>query len=118
MVSLSLSHYIKNSSQNQEYHVIVYVIRYVPGNPGAPWSHQEVIVVKSKLYSIFGKGGGKDALEQIYDGENPSTWEDVPDAPKMLRLGFHDCLKYTDGSGGCDGCLNWEGQHDHSCGIS
>ena len=23
--------------------------------------------------------------------------------------GFHDCLKYKDGSGGCDGCLNWEG---------
>jgi len=26
-----------------------------------------------------------------------------------LRLGFHDCLKYTDGSGGCDGCLEWAG---------
>merc|ERR550539_81392 len=30
-----------------------------------------------------------------------------PNAPKFLRLAFHDCLKYTDGSGGCDGCLNW-----------
>ena len=30
-------------------------------------------------------------------------------APKAVRLGFHDCLKYTDGTGGCDGCLNWEG---------
>ena len=28
---------------------------------------------------------------------------------KLLRLAFHDCIKYTDGSGGCDGCLNWEG---------
>ena len=33
----------------------------------------------------------------------------LPDAAKMLRLGFHDCLKYEDGTGGCDGCLNWEG---------
>ena len=30
-------------------------------------------------------------------------------AAKVLRLTFHDCLKYTDGTGGCDGCLNWEG---------
>ena len=28
---------------------------------------------------------------------------------KLLRLSFHDCLKYKDGSGGCDGCLNWHG---------
>ena len=30
-------------------------------------------------------------------------------APKVLRLTFHDCLKYDDGTGGCDGCLNWSG---------
>ena len=22
---------------------------------------------------------------------------------------FHDCIRYADGSGGCDGCLNWSG---------
>ena len=27
----------------------------------------------------------------------------------LLRLVFHDCMRYTDGSGGCDGCLNWHG---------
>ena len=27
---------------------------------------------------------------------------------KFVRLAFHDCLKYTDGSGGCDGALNWD----------
>ena len=25
----------------------------------------------------------------------------------LLRLAFHDCVRYADGSGGCDGCLNW-----------
>ena len=49
-----------------------------------------MLVVKAKLYSLFNKN-------------------DEVRAPVMLRLGFHDCLKYTDGSGGCDGCLNWEG---------
>merc|ERR1719350_622888 len=33
----------------------------------------------------------------------------LPLPPKFLRLSFHDCVKYTDGTGGCDGCLNWEG---------
>ena len=28
---------------------------------------------------------------------------------KALRLAFHDCIPYKDGSKGCDGCLNWEG---------
>ena len=30
----------------------------------------------------------------------------------LIRLAFHDCLKYSmdqGGGGGCDGCLNWEG---------
>ena len=37
----------------------------------------------------------------------------APSAAKILRLSFHDCLKYSDGKGnsfgGCDGCLNWDG---------
>ena len=81
---------------------------YIPGSPGAPWTKYEVLTVKSKLYSIFARKGGANALKQIY-GKNPSGWVDVPNAPKFLRLGFHDCLKYVDGSGGCDGCLNWKG---------
>ena len=30
----------------------------------------------------------------------------------LIRLAFHDCLRYSmeeGGGGGCDGCLNWEG---------
>ena len=26
----------------------------------------------------------------------------------LLRLAFHDCIPYEDGSGGCDGCLNFK----------
>ena len=26
----------------------------------------------------------------------------------LLQLGFHDCHLYDDGTGGCDGCLNWQ----------
>ena len=31
------------------------------------------------------------------------------DAPKLLRLAFHDCLLHEGGGGGCDGCLDWAG---------
>ena len=30
----------------------------------------------------------------------------------ILLLSFHDCLRYADGEGGCDGCLNWSGVGD------
>ena len=62
---------------------------YVPGTPGGSWTKDELVTVKAKLYSIF-------------------RHNKAPKAPKVVRLGFHDCLKYADGSGGCDGCLNWQ----------
>ena len=44
-------------------------------------------------------------------GANVSTpgerWADLPSPAKVVRLAFHDCMPYADGSGGCDGCLEW-----------
>ena len=69
---------------------------YLPGQPGAEWTKDDLSIVKAKLYRIF-SGGGFDAVEELNGLESgyPSkvTWSDVPDAAKMLRLGFHDCLK-------------------------
>ena len=31
---------------------------YVPGTPGADWTLQEVLAVKSKLQTVFGTNGG------------------------------------------------------------
>ena len=61
---------------------------YVPGNPGAPWTEEQILIMKAKFFNYF----------SLCDC-----------AQKHLRLGFHDCIKYTDGTGGCDGCLNWHG---------
>ena len=41
-------------------------------------------------------------------GENRRGMDIAFNERKMLRLAFHDCFKYTDGQGGCDGCLNLE----------
>ena len=91
---------------------------YVPGTPGAPWSESEVLAVKAKIRMTFAMGGYnaiRDALLALgepSDAINNSTiywWGTYPSAPKLLRLAFHDCVRYTDGTGGCDGCLNWKG---------
>ena len=87
---------------------------YKPGEPGAPWTKQEMLTIKAKLYTLFMQDGGSNAVDEfriikklkaknVLKGRKNSR---VPDAPKMLRLSFHDCLKYKDGTGGCDGCLN------------
>ena len=74
--------------------VIVASERYVPGTPGASWTEEEMMTVKAKLYSIFNNGGGFKAMEELYGTpDNGVTFMDVPNSAKMLRLGFHDCLK-------------------------
>ena len=33
----------------------------------------------------------------------------IPNLPKVVRLAFHDCIRHSDASEGCNGCLNFEG---------
>eukprot|EP00756_Hemistasia_phaeocysticola_P021494 Hpha_TRINITY_DN15778_c1_g7::TRINITY_DN15778_c1_g7_i2::g.40662::m.40662 len=86
--------------------------KYVPGTPGAAWSEEEMLTMKAKLWRLFDtKQASKIAFEWKY------TWHSSDPDPKptiaarpvgvTLRLAFHDCLKYTDNTGGCDGCLNF-----------
>ena len=65
---------------------------YQPGTPGAPWSEEEMLIVKAKMQDIFRRGGGFDAVRTIRP-DHSGRWSRIPDAPKFLRLGFHDCLK-------------------------
>eukprot|EP01063_Lacrimia_lanifica_P012945 TRINITY_DN1963_c0_g1_i1.p1 TRINITY_DN1963_c0_g1~~TRINITY_DN1963_c0_g1_i1.p1 ORF type:complete len:854 (+),score=199.95 TRINITY_DN1963_c0_g1_i1:51-2612(+) len=81
--------------------------QYVPGAPGGPWSREEMLVVKAKLSRLFDvEQAGHISWE--WKGLHPGEEVSVPNrpVPLVLRLGFHDCLRYTDGTGGCDGCLN------------
>ena len=48
--------------------------------------------------------GGTEALETFL--EHSRTF--LPTVPRLVRLTFHDCLKYVSGGGGCDGCLNFK----------
>jgi len=64
------------------------------GNGGAPWSPFEMAVVRDIL------------LKEI---RRATSGRDELSGAKFVRLAFHDCLRHQDGSGGCDGALNWDG---------
>ena len=93
---------------------------YTPGTPGGPWTYDELLVVRAKLWSLMIDGRAQTLYKKIPYNDRPMAGEldekwmnkGLQFFPaKLLRLIFHDCLKYTDGSGGCDGCLNWEGMN-------
>ena len=93
---------------------------YTPGTPGGPWTYDELLVVRAKLWSLMIDGRAQTLYKKIPYNDRPMADEldekwinkGLQFFPaKLLRLIFHDCLKYTDGSGGCDGCLNWEGMN-------
>jgi len=76
---------------------------YQPGTPGGPWTPAEIDIVRAKLLRML------DPTQDWRIFPDRSKWRDMPPTEtKLLRLAFHDCLKYTDGSGGCDGCLDWK----------
>ena len=95
---------------------------YVPGQPGAAWSTDEIFAIKAKLWRMFTFKGGREMVQELYPNFSfPNNFVyakcrtdggvqcDMPDAAKVLRLAFHDCIPYLNGSGGCDGCLHWKG---------
>ena len=65
---------------------------YVPGEPGGPWTMEELLIVKAKLYVLFSNEDGRNSLKEL-NGRDSSWGGDEPNEAKMLRLGFHDCLK-------------------------
>ena len=102
-------------------------------SPGVPWTEEESLIVKAKIYAIMGSGEKAEDYLRIHkereaelhgyvtmqrpSTKNPKNWTfpewpepaSVPNAPKFIRLGFHQCLKNSDGTGGCNGCLNNHG---------
>lgn len=84
---------------------------YVPGTPGAKWSRADVLIVKAKLSRLFDVEQSVGIVNE-YAALHPSEVRpEIVQRPVavVLRLGFHDCLRYIDGAGGCDGCLNFDG---------
>eukprot|EP00756_Hemistasia_phaeocysticola_P021489 Hpha_TRINITY_DN15778_c1_g3::TRINITY_DN15778_c1_g3_i1::g.40632::m.40632 len=87
--------------------------KYVPGTPGAEWTEEEMLIMKAKLWRLFDTSqSGHITWEWKYmhhakDPDPKPSLTSRP-VPLTLRMSFHDCLKYTDNTGGCDGCLNFQ----------
>eukprot|EP00930_Biecheleria_cincta_P012208 TRINITY_DN11570_c0_g1_i5.p1 TRINITY_DN11570_c0_g1~~TRINITY_DN11570_c0_g1_i5.p1 ORF type:complete len:744 (-),score=97.96 TRINITY_DN11570_c0_g1_i5:85-2205(-) len=80
---------------------------YKPGTSGGAWTQTQMAAIRAKLIRLIEDGDAVTREGKIsVPGER---WAGLPTGAKLLRLSFHDCLKYRDGSGGCDGCLEWTG---------
>ena len=66
-------------------------------------------MVKAKLVQVFLSSGSvyNEYLALHPEVDPPKGGANNPNGPKMLRLGFHGCLRTSNGTGGgCNGCLN------------
>ena len=66
--------------------------------PGAPWTSQEKKHMRKKLRWMFENPEyAKTNYTLIYPEHSYQNWV-APNAAKVLRLGFHDCIPYIDGA--------------------
>ena len=92
---------------------------YKPGTPGGRWSENEVESTRRRILKMMTPvwtekmviGTAKSSI-----GRNPNGPGEVTENV-VLRLVFHDCMPYTDGTGGCDGCLNWSHMYSETPGV-
>lgn len=82
---------------------------YVPGTPGADWTEEEIDSTRLRILQAIHPDWG--VKVDMFGSENQLEveMESTASENKIMRLVFHDCVRYTDGTGGCDGCLNWSG---------
>merc|ERR1719510_259381 len=75
---------------------------YIPGKAGATWTAEELESTRLRILQAIHPDW--DVRKDMYGNSRQGTTEN-----RIMRLVFHDCVRYTDGTGGCDGCLNWAG---------
>ena len=70
---------------------------YVPGTPGGPWSQEELLAVRAKLWRLY-TNDYVYKLSDLFDKFGlpaPLNSIDLSFFPaKVLRLSFHDCIRY------------------------
>jgi len=81
---------------------------YVPGDKGGPWTAEEHDVVRAKVLEMINPLTRTARYGHVKSSFMENVMENNPTENRLLRLAFHDCVRYEDGTGGCDGCLNWK----------
>merc|ERR1711988_914924 len=93
---------------------------YQPGAPGGAWSQEELLIVRAKHWELYYNSNWLQKQKGNFGkfGLPTASGKDLEHfTAKVLRLSFHDCIRYTDGEGGCDGCLNWHGVGHRFAGL-
>ena len=89
---------------------------YQPGALGGPWTNQEVDSTRRRILQMIHPNWAVKVAMGTADtkfGKFKSGGGDCTEN-KIMRLVFHDCIPYVDGTGGCDGCMNWHGMYSES----
>ena len=85
---------------------------YIPGMAGKAWDDKEVETTRRRIlmmiYPVWTVQKEMGTAENNL-GTNPNTRKGLVTENVIMRLVFHDCIPYADGTGGCDGCMNWHG---------
>ena len=85
----------------------------MPGTPGKAWDEAEIDVVHQKISAFLSRE--KDQFEANFGRFSYGSNNNRPISEMALfRLAFHDCFQYKDGTGGCDGCINWHNMGNKS----
>ena len=81
---------------------------YQPGTTGGDWNEEEIESTRRRIMKIMTpiwEEKNELGTATTKSGRNEETGQVTEN--RILRLVFHDCIPYKDGTGGCDGCLNW-----------
>eukprot|EP00091_Calanus_sinicus_P020080 TRINITY_DN5303_c0_g1_i1.p1 TRINITY_DN5303_c0_g1~~TRINITY_DN5303_c0_g1_i1.p1 ORF type:complete len:335 (-),score=64.61 TRINITY_DN5303_c0_g1_i1:1386-2264(-) len=84
---------------------------YIPGTPGGQWTDDEVLATRLRVLQMIHPHWGVKKAQGTWNGVGAVTEIGQVTENTILRLVFHDCGKYTDGTGGCDGCIDWKGMN-------
>ena len=86
----SLIHFTSDDNMLLFKLLIGVLVSIVTSEPGAPWTEDEALIVKAKLYAIIGLGANKIIQEyfKLHPELGLTTWDEKktnPSAAKMLR---------------------------------
>jgi len=82
---------------------------YQPGNPGATWTRGEVAATRMRVLQMIHPDWNVKKQQGTWNGVGSVTEIGQTTENTLMRLVFHDCMRYQDGTGGCDGCINFKG---------
>merc|ERR1711892_1541771 len=81
---------------------------YIPGTPGSQWTNKEVLSTRLRVLQMIHPSWTIRKHQGTWNGVGGQTSMGQVTENTLMRLAFHDCVLNVDGTGGCDGCMDWK----------